>query len=73
MKSGEHLIHYGSSNRNVREVIFIANSFWEEEDDYFKLEPLTEELVEKAEKDLKIKLPPSYINILKEQNGGFIT
>ena len=51
----------------------MAKSFWIEEDDYFKLEPLTEELVEKAEKDLKIKLPLSYINILKEQNGGFIT
>ena len=51
----------------------MTNGFWEEEDDYCKLKPLTEELVEKAEKDLKVKLPPSYINILKEQNGGFIT
>ncbi|MFJ7745765.1 SMI1/KNR4 family protein [Peribacillus sp. NPDC097295] len=49
----------------------MASVFWEEEDDYFKLEPLTDEMVEKAEQDLKVKLPPSYIDILKEQNGGF--
>ncbi len=45
---------------------------WEEDCDYYKLEPLTDEIVEKAEEKLKIKLPQSYINILKDQNGGYI-
>lgn len=55
-----------------KEVLLVKNSIWQEEDEYFKLEPLTEELVKEAERKLEIKLPQSYINALKEQNGGYI-
>lgn len=47
-------------------------SIWQEENDYYKLELLTDEMVKNAEELLKIKLPNSYINILKQQNGGYI-
>lgn len=42
------------------------------DDDYYKLLPLTDKAVEDAEEKLKVKLPESYINLLKEQNGGYI-
>ena len=45
---------------------------WRKEDEYYKLAPLTEKDVEKAEERLHVKLPETYINILKEQNGGYI-
>jgi hypothetical protein len=54
------------------EVIWLGNSIWHKDDEYYKLEPLTDEMVKEAEEKLKIKLPQSYINILKEQNGGYI-
>lgn len=47
-------------------------SIWQEDNDYYKLERLTDEMVKKAEELLNIKLPNSYINILKQQNGGYI-
>ncbi len=47
-------------------------SIWQVDNDYGKLEPLLDEMVEKAEKKLNIVLPKSYINILKQQNGGYI-
>lgn len=47
-------------------------SIWQEDNEYGKLEPLSDEVVKKAEDILKIKLPNSYINILKQQNGGCI-
>jgi hypothetical protein len=50
----------------------MGNVIWQEDSDYYKLEPLTDEMVKKAEEKLKIKLPQSYINILKDQNGGYI-
>lgn len=50
----------------------MGKAIWEVEDEYFKLEPLTKEMIEKAEEKLKIKLPQSYITILQEQNGGSI-
>ncbi|MEX6702041.1 SMI1/KNR4 family protein [Peribacillus frigoritolerans] len=34
--------------------------------------PLTDEIVKKAEEIFKIKLPNSYLSILKQQNGGQI-
>ncbi len=49
-----------------------VESFWQKDNDYGKLEPLTDEMVEIAEEELNIKLPNSYINILKQQNGGYI-
>jgi hypothetical protein len=50
----------------------MGNIIWQEDSDYYKLAPLTDEMVKKAEEKLKIKLPQSYINILKDQNGGYI-
>lgn len=47
-------------------------SIWQKDVEYYKLEPFTDDMVKKAEEKLKIKLPQSYINILKEQNGGYI-
>ena len=37
------------------------------EDDYLKLAPINDELIKKAEEVLNVKLPESYINLLKEQ------
>lgn len=50
----------------------MVNNIWREDDEYYKLEPLTDKLVKIAEEKLKVKLPKSYINLLKEQNGGYI-
>lgn len=47
-------------------------NIWLKNDEYYKLTPLTDEAVENAEKKLKVKLPKSYIKLLKEQNGGSI-
>jgi hypothetical protein len=38
--------------------------------DEYELSPLTLEKVESAENELKVKLPDSYLKLLKEQNGG---
>ena len=46
-----------------------GSTFWRDDTDEYKLETLTVEIVKKAEEEFKIKLPESYINILKEQNG----
>ncbi|NKE08214.1 SMI1/KNR4 family protein [Bacillus selenatarsenatis] len=51
---------------------FTVNNIWQEGNDYGKLEPLTDEIVKQAEGKLEIKLPTSYISILKQQNGGYI-
>ncbi len=48
------------------------NSIWQKDNEYGKLEPLSDEAVKIAEETLNIKLPISYINILKQQNGGYI-
>lgn len=50
----------------------LVESIWQEDDEYYKLEPLTDKDVERAEEILRIKLPKSYINLLKVQNGGYI-
>lgn len=50
----------------------MGNCIWQLDDEYYKLVPLTDEMVEDAEEELNVKLPQSYINILKEQNGGNI-
>ncbi|WP_026565848.1 SMI1/KNR4 family protein [Bacillus sp. UNC41MFS5] len=47
--------------------------FWKEEIESYKLEPLTEKVIKNAEAKLGVTLPKSYLQILKEQNGGFIT
>ena len=50
----------------------MGKAIWNVEDNDYKLAPLTEEMIEKAEAKLKVKLPQSYLNLLKEQNGGSI-
>ncbi|WP_129688971.1 SMI1/KNR4 family protein [Gottfriedia acidiceleris] len=50
----------------------MKNSIWLEENDLYQLEPLTDEMVKKAEEKFNIKLPNKYIEILKQQNGGVI-
>lgn len=49
----------------------MLKTIWQD-DDYYKLPPLTDKAVEGAEEELKVKLPESYIDLLKEQNGGYI-
>lgn len=47
-------------------------NIWQEDVEYYKLTSLTNKAVENAEEKLKVKLPKSYIDLLKEQNGGYI-
>ncbi|HDR8240899.1 TPA: SMI1/KNR4 family protein [Bacillus cereus] len=47
----------------------MKSTIWAE-DDYLKLASINDELIKKAEEVLNVKLPESYINLLKEQNGG---
>ncbi|PYZ97014.1 hypothetical protein CR205_13160 [Alteribacter lacisalsi] len=51
----------------------MVESIWSKEDDDGKLEPLTDKNIKIAEKKLRVKLPDSFVNILKQQNGGYIT
>ncbi|MEI4614756.1 SMI1/KNR4 family protein [Bacillus cereus] len=47
----------------------MKSTIWAD-DDYLKLAPINDELIKKAEEVLNVKLPESYITLLKEQNGG---
>lgn len=47
-------------------------NIWKKDDEYYKLPPLTDKILEKAEETLRVKLPKSYIHLLQEQNGGYI-
>jgi len=38
--------------------------------DQYELNPLTPEKVKSAQRELKVKLPDSYLKLLEEQNGG---
>lgn len=49
----------------------MTSNIWQDSDEY-KLEQITEAIVAKAERILKVKLPESYLAILDEQNGGSI-
>jgi hypothetical protein len=40
--------------------------------DNYRLEDLSSEMIEAAEKKLKVKLPTAYIDLMNEQNGGEI-
>ncbi len=48
---------------------FNFEGFWKEKDSEEVL--LTQELIQKAEKELGYKLPVSYINLLRNKNGGY--
>ena len=45
-------------------------NIWDSEATYNKLKSLTDEMIIEAEKELGVKLPLSYIEICKMQNGG---
>lgn len=47
-------------------------NIWQVDEEY-SFKPITTEMVEKAEEELKVKLPESYTSLLKEQNGGYIS
>lgn len=47
-------------------------SIWQENHDSREFEPLSDEMIEEAEEKIGVKLPSSYIGILKQQNGGYI-
>ncbi|RHW30918.1 SMI1/KNR4 family protein [Lysinibacillus yapensis] len=42
------------------------------EDDIYKLNPLNDSMIKEAEELLNVKLPDVYLDILREQNGGYI-
>lgn len=50
----------------------LVNHIWEANNNELKLKPLTEKIVKKAEEQFKVKFPNSYLEVLKEQNGGYI-
>ncbi|MEB8596361.1 SMI1/KNR4 family protein [Bacillus thuringiensis] len=43
----------------------MKSTIWAD-DDYLKLAPINDELIKKAEEVLNVKLPESYITLLKE-------
>jgi hypothetical protein len=47
----------------------LSTEFWGE--NYYNHPPLSEDMVRQAENVLNVKLPPSYIALLKVQNGGY--
>lgn len=49
---------------------FLVKSIWEASNDEYMLQPLTDEIIKKAEELFNVTLPNSYIAILKQQNGG---
>lgn len=58
------LLHRGSGQA--------MKNFWQEDDEIYKLVPLTAKTIESAEEKLQVKFPKSYIKLLKKQNGGYI-
>jgi len=45
------------------------NDFWES--NYYNHPTLTDKMIEQAEKELGVKLPDTFLNLLKVQNGGY--
>lgn len=48
----------------------MAHTIWEKDDEY-KPKPVSDEMVQMAEAKLQVTLPPSYLELLKQQNGGW--
>ncbi|MFE0505102.1 SMI1/KNR4 family protein [Peribacillus butanolivorans] len=48
----------------------MVKSIWQASNDEYMLQPLTDEIIKKAEELFNVTLPNSYIAILKQQNGG---
>lgn len=46
------------------------SDFWDETEDGMKGRPVSDAMIRHAEKELGYKLPQSYINLLRSQNGG---
>ena len=46
-------------------MLFIGNYF-----DHYQLADVTEEIIQNAQKKLKVVLPESYITLMRQQNGG---
>jgi hypothetical protein len=45
------------------------NDFWDS--NYYNNPPLTDKMIEQAESELGVKLPDSFLDLLKIQNGGY--
>ena len=45
-------------------------NIWDQEDDYGILTPLSEQDIQQIEHELQITFPESFLNVLKNQNGG---
>ena len=45
-------------------------SIWDKSNDYYTLSTLNDEMILEAEQILGVKLPDSYIKLVREQNGG---
>lgn len=50
----------------------MRKDFWNDSNNLYKLQPLSNEAIKQVEQKLNVKLPESYLNILKQQNGGLI-
>ncbi|WP_216827454.1 SMI1/KNR4 family protein [Alkalihalobacterium elongatum] len=47
-------------------------NIWQKDNHFYRLDPLTQILLTQTEESLKVKLPNSYIELLNQQNGGYI-
>ncbi|MCL9782108.1 SMI1/KNR4 family protein [Vibrio sp. S4M6] len=57
----------------ANEIMNASSQFWEDSDyarEEYVSEPFNDETLTQVEKELGYKLPESYINLLKTQNGG---
>ncbi len=67
IKSAKGTKHRGGLQ--VRASYYTGRDFWKK-NSAWSYEPLKERVIQEAENQLKVQLPPSYISLLKEQNGG---
>ncbi|MFV2050717.1 SMI1/KNR4 family protein [Metabacillus litoralis] len=55
----------------MKKEYYQGKGFWSEQYSW-DYEPVTDGMIEEAERQLQLKLPLSYISLLKEQNGGSV-